>query len=126
MKMKLPLSTVVLLAVASGSARAQDHAFDDVPLDNWAYSALEKLQEISSIGGVKKPPARRPMVRYEFAFAICLWEEKHEKHSDTPEQLKAQDIVEAFNHEFAPEIAQCHRRLESDTVPSSRPHPAVR
>ena len=86
-----------------------------VPLDNWVYPALYRLEEIQGILGctVFRRQTSQPIARYDLAVCtLRLREQTDWSYVGTFPQGKylggagVKDILTAFEREFQPEIAQ--------------------
>lgn len=151
--MKRVTKLTALLAIAAAApavvmpalvpaASAQERAFEDVPLDHWAYPALQRLAQAGIVEGY--PPTgnyigSRALTRYEFAVAIARLLDRFptipalpaptQPYDDTalrnrvtalearpvPDITRAQvnDLLLALQREFRDELARLGARVDA-------------
>ena len=118
----LVLGALVIVLGALAPAFAQQ-PFSDVPLDHWAYNAVNKLAEQGLIEGYPNGTfkGKQPLTRYEFAQAIARLMDRVEQMAKAPgpvgppgppgpagagggltEEQKA--LLDRLAKEFAPEL----------------------
>ena len=125
---------VILLGVLAPALAQQP--FSDVPLDHWAYNAVNKLAEQGLIEGYPNGTfkGKQPLTRYEFAQALARLMDRVEQMAKAPgpvgpqgppgaagagggagltEEQKA--LVDRLAKEFAPELKALRSDLDNLT-----------
>jgi hypothetical protein len=127
------LGAVVVLLGALVPALAQQ-PFADVPLDHWAYNAVNKLAETGLIEGYPDGTfkGKQPLTRYEFAQAIARMMERMEQMKGIPGPkgepgppgpagggggvtAEQQALLDRLAKEFAPELKALRSDLDNLT-----------
>jgi uncharacterized protein YfaS (alpha-2-macroglobulin family)/TolA-binding protein len=80
---------------------------NDVPLDNWSYSALNSLAHAGIIEGYPNGTysGGRAMTRYEFAASIARLLNDRERAASTPKTQQYNDTINALANEYRNELA---------------------
>ena len=124
---------VIMLGVLAPALAQQP--FSDVPLDHWAYNAVNKLAEQGLIEGYPNGTfkGKQPLTRYEFAQALARLMDRVESMAKTPgpagpqgpagpagvggggltEEQKA--LLDRLAKEFAPELKALRSDLDNLT-----------
>ncbi len=120
------LGALLILAGALAAPALAAQPFTDVPLDHWAYNAVNKLAEAGLMEGYPDGQfkGKQPMTRYEFAQAIARIMGRLEEMKGVPGPAgppgpagagggltaEQQALLDRLASEFAPEL----RALRSD------------
>jgi len=120
------LGALLILAGALVVPALAQQPFTDVPLDHWAYNAVNKLSETGLIEGYPNGTfqGKKPLTRYEFAQAIARMMGRLEELKGVPGPAgppgpagagggltaEQQALFDRLANEFAPEL----RALRSD------------
>jgi uncharacterized protein YfaS (alpha-2-macroglobulin family)/TolA-binding protein len=80
---------------------------NDVPLDNWSYSALNSLARAGIIEGYSNGTYNggRALTRYEFAANIARLLNDKERAASTPKTQQYTDTINALANEYRTELA---------------------
>jgi len=126
---RLPLLVLVVLAFgAIWTARAWAQ-FSDVPIDHWAYDAVEYLAEEGFVTGYPDGTFQgdRQLTRYEFAMVISrvynqflsmVDESGQSEDSEEGEEPEIQEeaVLNMLMEEFQPEIDELRGLIEENTA----------
>lgn len=104
--------TAAAAALDDGSPAVVTRAYDDVPLDHWAYAALDSMAEQGVLEGYPEGffKGQRSLTRYEFAQAIARLLDDCEI---TEVSAEAAQAVQRLTAEFSDELTAMQLRINA-------------